>query len=118
MWSSRGPRSGDRASGATTPPRRTSRLPVDQATLAQEVGAKLVSPLSQANIAAIVDPDVVNGWYGDGWRGDQRQRLRPAGTALDNVTINGDTYALQREFNNAGAIETDPNALPCTGLSC
>ena len=34
------------------------------------------------------------------------------------MTINGNTYALQREFNNAGAIETDPNALPCTDWSC
>ena len=24
-----------------------------------------MSPLSQANIAAIVEPDVLNGWYGE-----------------------------------------------------
>jgi hypothetical protein len=39
----------------------------------------------------------------------------PLTGTLDDVTINGDAYVLQREFNNAGAIETDPNALPCTG---
>ena len=38
----------------------------------------------------------------------------PLNNGLDNVTIAGNTYVLQREFNNAGAIETDPNALPCT----
>ncbi len=90
-------------------------LPVDQLTLAQQVGQKLVSPLSQANIAAIVDPDVVDGWYGVGGTEINDNGCFPLGGTLDNVSINGATYALQREFNNAGAIETDPNALPCSG---
>ena len=90
-------------------------LPVNQATLAQDVGAKLVSPLSQSNIAAIVDPDVANGWYGVGGTEIDDNGCGPLAGGEDNVTINGNTYALQREFNNAGAIETDPNALPCTG---
>jgi hypothetical protein len=101
--------------GCDDPAAPNLTLPVDQATLAQDVGAKLVSPLSQANISAIIDPDVVDGWYGvDGTEIDDNGCGPLAGT-LDNVTINGNVYALQREFNNAGAIETDPNALPCTG---
>jgi hypothetical protein len=102
--------------GCDDPAAPNITLPVDQTTLAQEVGAKLVSPLSQANISALVNPDVVNGWYGVGGTEIDDNGCGPLGGTLDNVTINGDTYALQREFNNAGAIETDPNALPCSGV--
>jgi len=89
-------------------------LPVDQTTLAQQVGAKLVSPLSQGNIAAIVNPQM-DGWYGAYGTEINDNGCGPLGGTLDNVSLNGNTYALQREFNNAGAIETDPNALPCSG---
>ena len=91
-------------------------LPVDQKLIAQQVADKLVSPLSQGNISAIIDPDVVNGWYGVGGTEIDDNGCGPLGGGLDNVTMNGDTWALQREFNNAGAIETDPNALPCSGV--
>jgi PKD domain len=101
--------------GCDDPAAPNITLPVDQLTLAQQVAQKLVSPLSQANIAALVDPDVVDGWYGVGGTEINDNGCVPLGGTLDNVSINGDTWALQREFNNAGAIETDPNALPCTG---
>ena len=94
--------------------------PVDVTTLAQEVGAKLVSPLSQGQLAAITDPGL-DGWYGydsaENGTEINDNGCGPFGSTLDNVTLNGTTYVLQREFNNAGAIETDPNALPCTDWS-
>jgi hypothetical protein len=88
-------------------------LPVDVKTLAQQVGAKLVSPLSQGQLAAIVNP-ALNGWYAADGSEINDNGCIPLASGLDAVTLNGTTYQLQREFNNAGAIETDPNALPCT----
>ena len=90
--------------------------PINVATLAQDVGARLVSPLSQGEMSAIVNPGM-DGWYGydasdNGTEIDDNGCVaEPNG--LDDVTLNGTTYFIQREFNNAGAIETDPNALPC-----
>jgi hypothetical protein len=97
--------------------------PVDVTTLAQDVGSRLVSPLSQGQMAAVVNP-ALNGWYGEyngsvgtGETGTEinDNGCGPLPNNLDNVTLNGTTYYLQREFNNAGAVETDPNALPCSG---
>jgi hypothetical protein len=88
-------------------------LPVNVTTLAQQVGAKLVSPLSQGELAAIVNPGL-DGWYGAYGTEINDNGCVPLGSGLDDVTLNGTTYFLQRAFNNAGAIETDPNALPCT----
>jgi hypothetical protein len=88
-------------------------LPVNVKTLAQQVGAKLVSPLSQGQLAAIVNP-FLDGWYGEDGAEINDNGCIPLSQGLDDVTLNGTVYALQREFNNAGAIETDPNALPCT----
>jgi hypothetical protein len=87
--------------------------PVNVKTLAQQVGAKLVSPLSQGQLASIVNPGL-DGWYGADGSEINDNGCIPLGSGLDDVTLNGVTYHLQREFNNAGAIETDPNALPCT----
>lgn len=89
--------------------------PVDQLTIADQVAGKLVSPLSQAELAALTDP-AFNGW----WNNIEGDEINDNGciglpNGLDNVTVGANTYALQREFNNAGAIETDPNALPCSG---
>ena len=96
-------------------------FPVNVTTLAQDVGSRLVSPLSQGETAAITDPGL-DGWYGNdnGFLGEKGTEINdngciPLANGLDNVTLNGTTYYLQREFNNAGAIETDPNALPCIG---
>lgn len=88
-------------------------LPVDVTTLAQQVGEKLVSPLSQGQLAAIVNP-AMNGWYGEDGAEINDNGCFPLTGGLDNVTLSGNPYVLQREFNNAGAIETDPDALPCT----
>jgi hypothetical protein len=101
--------------GCDDPSAPNIQLPVDQTALADQVGAKLVSPLSQAQLAALTDP-AFNGWYNsnDGTEINDNG-CGPLGGGLDNVTVGANTYALQREFNNAGAIETDPNALPCSG---
>jgi len=58
----------------------------------------------------------MDGWYNSD-NGDEinDNGCVPLGSGLDNVTVGANTYAIQREFNNAGAIETDPNALPCSG---
>jgi PKD repeat protein len=77
-------------------------------TLEPAVGANLVSPLSQAEIAAIVNPSL-NAWFGlDGLETSDENSCQPLGNALDNFTINGTTYELQREFNNAAVVDSDP----------
>lgn len=92
-------------------------VPVDQ--LATDVGARLVSPLSQGQLAAITNPGV-NSWFALNGSEINDNGCTPVGNSngldLENVGAPGGArpYALQREFNNAGAIETDPNALPCT----
>jgi hypothetical protein len=86
-------------------------VPIDQ--LATDVGQRLVSPLSQAELAAITDP-ALNGWFNNGSGAEINDNgCVPWGQELDKVTVNSDAYYLQREFNNAGVIESDPNALRC-----
>jgi hypothetical protein len=99
--------------GCDDPSAPNISLPVNVTTLAQEVGAKLISPLSQGELATIVDPGM-DGWFGSDGSEINDNGCVPLGNSLDDVSINNNTYALQREFNNAGAIETDPNALPCS----
>jgi hypothetical protein len=88
-------------------------------TLATDVGIRLASPLSQGHIAAIVNPDL-NGWSGlDGSEINDNgypHGCVPFGKGLDTVTVGSSSqnpYLLQREFNNAGVIESDPNAPAC-----
>ncbi len=81
--------------------------------LATDAGSRLVSPLSQAEIAAIVDPQL-DGWFAnDGSEINDDGGCQPAGPTFDTVNVGGASYVLQREFNNAGVIETDPNAPSC-----
>jgi hypothetical protein len=91
----------------------------DAHTLASDVGAELVSPLSQAQLATIVNP-WLNGWFAAS--GDEINDnaavgggagCQPLPSGLDNVAINGTAYVLQREFNNAGLIQSDPNSPVC-----
>ncbi|HET6869517.1 MAG TPA: PKD domain-containing protein [Solirubrobacteraceae bacterium] len=102
--------------GCDEPDAANITLPVDVTQLARQVGAKLVSPLAEGELAAITDPGM-NGWFGSGPTNGAEisdNGCGPLTNSLDNVTLGGDPYVIQREFNNAGAIETDPNALPCT----
>jgi|GEM_PF-5489639 len=101
--------------------------------LATAVGARLVSPLSQSQLAAITDPHLNawlnsstadeiddNGWLHDGNLSDPNnngcQPLGDPGHPLDASPVGPHSYFLQREFNNGGALESDPNALTCEGL--
>ncbi len=80
--------------------------------LGVEAGLRLVSPISQAQIAAITNPGL-NGWSAlDGSEINDNGGCVPLADGLDSVSIGGSSqnpYLLQREFNNAGVIESDPN---------
>jgi hypothetical protein len=76
--------------------------------MAVGVGQRLVSPLSQAELAAIVNPGF-NGWAGkDGTEIEDNEGCVPLGNQLDKVTLGSTAYFLQRESNNAGLLEFDP----------
>lgn len=79
--------------------------------MAVGVGQRLVSPLSQAEMAAIVNPGL-NGWAGrDGTEIEDNEGCVPYGHQLDKVTLGNSSqnpYYLQRESNNAGVLEFDP----------
>jgi PKD domain-containing protein len=80
--------------------------------LATDMGIRLVSPLSQSQISSIVDPSL-NGWFAlNGAEMNDNGGCTPLGGGLDSVRLGSSSqnpYLLQREFNNAGAIESDPN---------
>jgi hypothetical protein len=87
---------------------------IDSLTLAKDVGAQLVSPLSQGQIATIVNP-ALNGWFAlDGSEINDNGCI-PLGSQVDSATLGTTSYFLQHEFNNAGVIESDPNAPACMG---
>jgi hypothetical protein len=87
---------------------------IDSLTLAKDVGAQLVSPLSQGQIATIVNP-ALNGWFAlDGSEINDNGCI-PLGNQVDSATLGTSSYFLQHEFNNAGVIESDPNAPACMG---
>jgi hypothetical protein len=91
--------------------------------LSVAVGQRLVSPISQSHIAAIVNP-AFNGWVAqDGSEIDDGSMIDPIdGTktihvcapvpgGLDTVTLGSSSqnpYFVQREFNNAAVLELDP----------
>ncbi len=85
--------------------------PTPQA-LSLAVGARLVSPLSQGEIAAIVNPGL-NSWAGpNGSEIEDNNGCIPLPRTLDQVTIGSSSqnpYYLQREYNNGAALESDPN---------
>ena len=77
-----------------------------------------MSPLSQSEIAAIVNPGL-NGWAAlngaeiedDAVVGNNGYICQPLANQADKVTLGTSSqnpYYLQREFNNAGALEFDP----------
>jgi PKD domain len=91
-------------------------VPPPAQTLAIDVGIRLVSPLSQGHLAAIVNP-ALNGWFALNGSEINDNGCVPFANQLDSVTVGTSAqnpYLLQHEFNNAGVIETDPNALACT----
>lgn len=82
------------------------------AVLSTDAGIRLVSPLSQAQLAATVNPQL-NGWF-NGLTGSEindNGGCVPLGDGLDSVTVGKSSqnpYLLQHEFNNAGVMESDP----------
>jgi hypothetical protein len=88
-------------------------LPVKVDELAKDVGQRLVSPISQAQSAALVNPNLT-GWFALNGAEINDNGCYPYGHSLDTASVGSGSYFLQREFNNAGAIESDPNALRCT----
>ncbi len=86
-------------------------------SLAQDIGQRLVSPISQGQIAAMTDP-YLNAWFGLGGA-----EINDNGCMPESPPQNADTatvgtsgqnpYFLQREFNNAGVLESDANAPDC-----
>lgn len=79
--------------------------------LSVAVGQRLVSPLSQSHIAALVNP-AFTGWVAqDGSETDDNHACAPAGNGDDTVTVGSGSqnpYYLQREFNNASVLQFDP----------
>ena len=75
-------------------------------------GQRIVSPLSQSHIAAIVNP-AFSGWAAaDGSEIDDNHVCTPLPKDLDKVTIGSSSqnpYWIQREFNNAATLEFEPN---------
>jgi hypothetical protein len=84
--------------------------------LAIDAGMRLVSPLSQGQIAAIVNSGL-NGWFAaGGFEINDNYGCAPGGYPWDKVTVGNspqNPYYLQPEFNNAGVIFTDPNVPAC-----
>lgn len=92
-------------------------LPADPtaAQLALAAGRRLASPLSQGQIAAIVNPAFDGWWAQRGAEIYDNGGCGPQGYGSDTVELAGDTYYLQREFNNGGAI--DPTAATYYGCA-
>jgi hypothetical protein len=99
--------------GCTEPDAPTIPNPTTTDVLANDVGAQLVSPLSEAENAAIVNPSL-NAWFAADGAEINDNGCQPLGNQLDSVSLGTGSYFLQREFNNGGVLETDPNALRCT----
>ena len=81
-----------------------------------DAGIRLVNPLSQGQIAAIVNPSL-NGWVAnDGSEINDNDGCIPDGATHDKVIVGSSAqnpYYLQPEFNNAGVIDTDPYVPAC-----
>lgn len=77
-----------------------------------KLGERLVSPLSQSHIAAIVNPEM-NGWFALDGSEIYDDGCRPLGEGLDKATVAGTNYLLRREFNNGWLLQTDPYVYRC-----
>lgn len=86
--------------------------PPTPSQIATGVGQRLVSPLSQAHIASILNPSF-SGWYRQDGSEINDNGCAPLNNQRDSVTVGSASYYLQREFNNGGAIQTDPNSPLC-----
>jgi hypothetical protein len=90
-------------------------FPVQANVIAAAVGKRLVSPLSQGQLAAITDPGL-NAWFAlDGAEINDNGCI-PLPKGVDAATINGTAYLLRHEFNNGGTLVNDPNSPECAPL--
>jgi len=85
---------------------------IDPHQLATDIGGRLVNPLSQAMIAAIVDPSF-DGWYANDGAEINDNGCVGLSMGLDKVSVGSGSYDLQREFNNAGIMVDNAFAYPC-----
>jgi hypothetical protein len=85
---------------------------VDPNILANAMGARLVSPLSEAMIATMVNPGL-DGWFALDGSEINDNGCVPLSLGLDKATAGSNTYFLQREFNNAGIMVDDPFSSAC-----
>ncbi len=80
--------------------------------LSVDAGVRIVNPLSQGQIAAIVDP-YLNGWIANnGSEINDNAGCVPEGPGDDAATVGNSSqnpYFLAPEFTNSGVIESDPN---------
>jgi hypothetical protein len=86
-------------------------LPTDPPdVLSRKAGIRIASPLSQSHIATLVNP-ALNGWFSNGGSEiDDNGGCQPL-KGFDTVPVGSSSqnpYLLQREFNNAGVLESDP----------
>jgi hypothetical protein len=88
---------------------------VDPTVLATDMTGRLVNPLSQAEIATIVNP-AFNGWYNSQNGAEiNDNNCQMLGEPFDSGTLgDGGSYELQREFNNAGLVSVNPFSLACS----
>jgi hypothetical protein len=81
-----------------------------------DAGQRMVNPLSQSHMSAIVNP-FLNGWFAkNGSEIDDNQGCTAFGYPHDAVTVGSSSqnpYELQTEYSNGGAIANDPHAGPC-----
>jgi len=78
--------------------------------LATDAGSRLVGPLSQGQIDAIVNPGVSDGWIANsGAEMSDNNGCVPEGPTADTVSVGSGSYVLPREFDNGAAIASDPN---------
>jgi hypothetical protein len=83
--------------------------------IATDNGSRLVGPLSQAEIAAMVNPEL-NGWFANDGSEINDFGCPAGGAPSDNAVVGTSTqnpYVLPPEFNNAGTIDTDPSVPEC-----
>ncbi len=85
--------------------------------VAVDAGRRLASPLARSTLGAIVNPDV-NAWsaLNGSEIGDNGCLPAPKGSQADRVTVGNsgqNPYWIQREFDNSGLIQADPNSPEC-----
>src|SRR5579862_1370342 len=82
------------------------------AVVEKSAGQRLLSPLSQSSMAAMVNPQLTSGWFGNnGLEIDDQNGCQPEGHGLDSFTFGTSgqaPYFLQRESNNATVVDSDP----------